>query len=91
VAVVTILVGVIIYLLCKSGKSKKGFEEDSYSVSKSSSVVYANPEDVRVGQKTLWRGKIGIIRFVGRTHFQPGEWVGVEFDEPGNALTIARC
>lgn len=26
--------------------------------------------------------KKGIVRFIGKTHFAEGEWIGVELDEP---------
>lgn len=34
----------------------------------------------RPGQRVSVRGESGIVRFVGRTKFLPGSWVGVELD-----------
>jgi len=42
-----------------------------------------NASSLAVGQKIeLNDGRVAIIRFVGNTHFQPGDWVGVELEEP---------
>jgi dynactin 1 len=42
----------------------------------------ANFADLAVGQTVrLSDGRIGTIRFLGRTNFSPGDWVGVELEE----------
>ena len=53
------------------------FQENSTNVS---SQI---PDPVKIGKKVLYNNHIGTIRFVGRTHFQPGDWVGIELSEPG--------
>ena len=36
-----------------------------------------------VGQTVeLGDGQVGVVQFVGNTHFAPGDWIGVVFDEP---------
>ena len=34
-----------------------------------------------VGQRVKAAGKDGVIRFIGKTQFATGEWIGVELDE----------
>lgn len=41
-----------------------------------------NAADLSVGQIIeLNDGRIAVVRHVGRVHFQPGEWVGIELEE----------
>ncbi len=38
--------------------------------------------DIAVGQAILLSdGRNGFVRYVGQTHFAPGDWVGVELDD----------
>lgn len=30
--------------------------------------------------------KIGVVKFIGETEFQPGEWIGVALDRPSGKL-----
>lgn len=35
-----------------------------------------------LGAKVIVKGNHGIVRFVGKTEFSNGEWVGIELDHP---------
>lgn len=37
---------------------------------------------VAIGERVQLKGQPGTVRYVGRTDFAPGEWVGLEFDTP---------
>jgi len=42
---------------------------------------------IKLGARASVAGKedvygFGVIRYIGTTKFQPGEWVGIELDEP---------
>jgi CAP-Gly domain-containing linker protein 3/4 len=41
---------------------------------------------IEVGNKvSTIGGKTGIVRFVGKTKFADGFWVGIELEKPGNS------
>jgi len=51
-----------------------------------------------LGLQVKWRGKHGIVRYIGNVKFAPGEWIGVEMIEAkgmhdGNVLGVPyfRC
>lgn len=45
-----------------------------------------NDEPIVVGQKVVILGKRkGTVRFIGKTAFGPGEWVGIELDKPSGS------
>lgn len=39
-------------------------------------------EDFRVNDTVDVNGQLALVRFVGETHFQDGEWIGVELEMP---------
>lgn len=39
-------------------------------------------EALKVGDPILYSGKSGTVRFMGRTEFKEGIWVGIELNEP---------
>jgi hypothetical protein len=39
-------------------------------------------EALKVGDSILYSGKSGTVRFMGRTEFKEGIWVGIELNEP---------
>ena len=59
--------------------------DTSLSISISGSKGGDSEEEVNFspGQRVLVGGVMeGVIRFVGKTHFAPGLWIGIEFSEP---------
>lgn len=40
------------------------------------------PEIIAIGQRVTTLGKTGVVRFVGTTEFSPGQWIGIELDQP---------
>ena len=39
--------------------------------------------EFEVGQTVeLGDGQVGVVQFAGSTHFAPGDWVGIVFDDP---------
>ncbi|KER22290.1 CAP-Gly domain protein [Opisthorchis viverrini] len=56
-------------------RQRKEMEEKE----KAESLPVGSRCEVRVPSQPIKRGKIA---FVGKTHFKPGYWVGVQYDEP---------
>ena len=64
--------------MAELARQKEAKEEEKRVVEEGGMEVGARCEITILGQLN----RRGTIRFVGNVHFQPGTWIGVEYDEP---------
>ncbi len=64
-------------------KSLEAKSDVSLPVSESNGGDSEEETNFQPGQRVLVGGVMeGVVRFVGKTHFAPGIWIGIEFNEP---------
>jgi dynactin 1 len=57
------------------------FEKRGRSTMSSSPTGNEISSELKIGVRAQVQGKVGVIRFVGTTHFQTGKWIGIELDD----------
>ncbi|XP_025828958.1 uncharacterized protein LOC108744493 isoform X5 [Agrilus planipennis] len=68
-----------------TGSTKGLYKSQPFNVS-SASLSSPSHVDFKIGDRVIIKSsqgsKVGVVRYMGTTEFAPGEWCGVELDEP---------